>query len=59
MAYGYLILVAVGFLCTLGGFVMLGKARSNPWLSGIVFIGGICVLIIGILLTCVPDFFTG
>jgi hypothetical protein len=59
LAYGYLVLVALGFLSTVGGFVMLGSPRRKPWLSGIVFIGGICALIIGILLTCVPDFFAG
>ena len=47
-----------GFLLTVTGFVMLGK-KLHPVITGLMFLTGIIVLIMGILLTCVPDFFKG
>ncbi len=59
MDYRYLALVAAGFILSVLGFVMLGRRRRGQLASGIVFVGGIAVLVLGILLTCVPDFFKG
>ncbi|NLP05701.1 hypothetical protein GX411_07100 [Candidatus Fermentibacteria bacterium] len=59
MDYGYLVLVAAGFALSVLGFVMLGRRRRGQLVSGIVFTGGIAALVLGILLTCVPDFFKG
>lgn len=59
MDYRYLVLVATGFVMTILGFVMLGRRRHGHLVSGIVFTGGISALVLGILLTCVPDFFKG
>ena len=57
MNYAYLALLIPGFLLTVAGFVMLGK-KLHPVITGLMFLAGIIVLILGILLTCVPDFFT-
>jgi len=59
LEYGYLALVAAGFALSILGFVMLGRRRRGHLVSGIVFAGGIAALVLGILLTCVPDFFKG
>lgn len=59
MSYGYLVLVALGFLATVGGFVLLGGRSRKPLAGGLAFLGGVVVLTLGILLTCVPDFFSG
>ena len=59
MSYGYLVLVVVGFLSTVGGFVLLGGRSRRRLAGGLAFLGGIIVLTLGILLTCVPDFFSG
>ena len=60
MGYGYLVLVVIGFASTIGGFFLLGRDthRHSP-AGGLAFLGGVIVLTLGILLTCVPDFFTG
>ncbi|MCK4671926.1 MAG: hypothetical protein KAT47_05220 [Candidatus Aegiribacteria sp.] len=58
MNYAYLALLIPGFLLTVTGFVMLGK-KLHPVSTGLMFLTGIIVLILGVLLTCVPDFFTG
>lgn len=58
MNYGYLALLIPGFLLAVGGFVMLGK-KLHPLLTGFIFLLGIVSMVMGILLTCVPDFFTG
>ncbi len=57
MNYAYLALLIPGFLFSVTGFVMLGK-KLHPVITGLMFLSGIIVLILGILLTCVPDFFT-
>jgi hypothetical protein len=56
--YGYLLLVVPGFLLTMAGFMGVSRKR-RALLSGLMFVAGICVLVLGILLTCVPDFFSG
>ncbi len=58
MNYAYLAMLIPGFLLTVTGFVMLGK-KLHPVITGLMFLTGIIVLILGILLTCVPDFFKG
>lgn len=58
MNYAYLAMLIPGFLLTVTGFVMLGK-KLHPVITGLMFLTGIIVLIMGILLTCVPDFFKG
>lgn len=60
MGYGYLVLVVIGFASTIGGFFLLGRdTRRHSPAGGLAFLGGVIVLTLGILLTCVPDFFTG
>ncbi|MCD4849128.1 MAG: hypothetical protein K8R76_13180 [Candidatus Aegiribacteria sp.] len=58
MNYTYLALLIPGFLFAVTGFVMLGK-KLHPVITGLTFLAGIIILVLGILLTCVPDFFTG
>ena len=55
--YNYLALLVPGFILSVAGFVMLGK-KLHPVLTGLMFLTGIVALVMGILLTCVPDFFT-
>ncbi len=59
MNLGYLALVAAGMVLSVLGFVLLGKGRPSPALSGLVFLSGVVSLVTGILLACVPDFFRG
>ena len=59
MNFAYLLLVIPGFALTLAGLVTTGKRRPGPVVSGLMFLVGISVLVLGILLTCVPDFFAG
>lgn len=58
MNYGYLALLIPGFLLSVAGFVLLGR-KLRPLLTGIVFLTGMTAMILGILLTCVPGFFSG
>jgi len=57
--YGYLVLLVPGFLLSVAGFVFLGKKKLNPLVSGLIFLVGTVAMVLGILLTCVPDFFRG
>ena len=59
MSYGYLVLVVAGFIATVGGFILLGGRARKPVIGGLAFLGGVIVLALGILLTCVPGFFSG
>jgi len=56
--YAYLALLIPGFLLSVTGFVMLGK-KLHSVITGLMFLIGITALVLGILLTCVPDFFSG
>ncbi len=56
--YTYLALLIPGFLLAVAGFVMLGK-KLHPVITGLIFLTGIAALVLGVLLTCVPDFFSG
>jgi len=56
--YGYLALLIPGFLLSVAGFVLLGR-KLHPLLTGMVFLTGMTAMILGILLTCVPGFFSG
>jgi len=56
--YSYLALLIPGFLLAVAGFVMLGK-KLHPVMTGLIFLVGIAAMVMGILLTCVPDFFAG
>jgi hypothetical protein len=56
--YGYLLLVVPGFLLTMAGFMGVDR-KKRALLPGVMFVVGIAVLVLGILLTCVPDFFSG
>ena len=58
MNYGYLLLVVPGFLLTMAGFMGVDR-KKRSLVSGLMFVAGISVLVLGILLTCVPDFFSG
>lgn len=58
MNYTYLALLIPGFLLSVTGLVMLGK-KFHPVITGLMFLTGIAALVLGILLTCVPDFFQG
>lgn len=58
MNYAYLGLLVPGLVLSVGGFVMLGK-KFHPVFTGLVFLVGIVALVLGVLLTCVPDFFSG
>jgi hypothetical protein len=55
--YGYLALLIPGFLLSVGGFVLLGR-KLHPLLTGTIFLVGMASLVLGILLTCVPGFFS-
>jgi len=56
--YTYLVLLIPGFLLAVAGFIMLGK-KLHPVITGLMFLSGIAALVLGVLLTCVPDFFSG
>jgi len=56
--YAYLALLIPGFLLAVAGFVMLGK-KLHPVITGFMFLAGIAALVLGVLLTCVPEFFSG
>lgn len=57
MNYAYLALLIPGFLFAVVGFVMLGK-KLHPVITGLMFLTGVSALVLGILLTCVPEFFS-
>lgn len=59
MAYGYLILVVLGLAGASTGFVLLGRRRFKGTAAGFLLLLGFVLLVMGILLTCVPDFFRG
>lgn len=59
MDFKYIVLVIVGFFLAVLGFYGLGGGKLNPVSSGLLFIAGIVSLVVGILLTCVPGFFSG
>jgi len=56
--YRYLALLIPGFLLSVAGFVLLGK-KLHPVITGAIFLVGISAMVMGILLTCVPGFFSG
>jgi len=56
--YAYLALLIPGLVMSVAGFVMLGK-KLHPVVTGLVFLVGIAAMVLGVLLTCVPDFFAG
>lgn len=58
MNYAYLGLLVPGLIMSVAGFVLLGK-KLHPVLTGLVFLTGIVAMVLGVLLTCVPDFFSG
>lgn len=58
MNYAYLALLVPGFFLSVAGFVMLGK-KLHPVVTGILFLTGMAAVVLGVLLTCVPDFFSG
>lgn len=58
MNYAYLALLIPGFLLAVAGFVFLGK-KLHPVITGLMFLTGIIAMVFGVLLTCVPDFFSG
>jgi len=41
------------------GFVMMGRKRFHGLLAGALFVAGVAALVVGVLLTCVPGFFSG
>ncbi len=57
MDYTYLVLLVPGFLLCTGGFVLLGR-KVHPLLAGLAFLAGTVGVVLGVLLTCVPDFFS-
>jgi hypothetical protein len=57
--YGYLALVIPGLAATSAGFIILGRKRFRSFAAGMLFVIGFAMLVSGILLTCVPDFFKG
>ncbi len=56
MNYSYLALLIPGFLMSVAGFILLGK-KLHPVITGLVFLAGVAAMVLGVLLTCVPDFF--
>lgn len=59
MNYSYLILVAAGLFLSIFGFIRNGKSEGNSFGAALLFLLGIISLIMGILLTNVPGFFSG
>lgn len=57
MDYRYVVLVVTGFFLSVAGFVALGRKKMPSFAAGLIFLAGIVSLVLGILLTCVPDFF--
>lgn len=59
MNLGYLALVVPGLAAASVGFVMMGRKRFHGAVAGALFVAGIAALVLGVLLTCVPGFFSG
>ncbi len=59
MNYSYLILVAIGLILAILGFIWNGKSRGHKLGAALLFLLGIISLTFGILLTSVPGFFAG
>lgn len=59
MDYSYLILVAAGLAMAITGFVKNGKSEGKAFGPALLFLLGIVALTFGILLTSVPNFFSG
>ena len=59
MDYRYLVLVVTGFVLSVVGFIALGRKKMPSMAAGLIFLAGVVSLILGILLTCVPEFFKG
>ncbi len=59
MNYSYLVLVAIGLVLSVFGFIKNGKSNGKSLVSSLLFLVGIISLIFGILLTNVPGFFAG
>ncbi len=59
MNLGYLALVVPGLAAASVGFVMMGRKRFHGAFAGALFVVGIAALVLGVLLTCVPGFFSG
>ena len=59
MNLGYLALVVPGLAIASVGFGMMGRKRFHGIAAGALFVVGLAALVLGILLTCVPGFFSG
>lgn len=59
MNLGYLALVVPGLAAASFGFVLMGRKRFHGALAGALFVVGVATLVLGILLACVPGFFSG
>lgn len=59
MNYSYLALVAAGLILAITGFVKNGRSEGTAFMPALFFLLGIAGLTLGILLTCVPGFFSG
>lgn len=59
MNYSYLLLVAVGLILAITGFVRNGRTEGTALGPAVLFLLGMVALTLGILLTCVPGFFRG
>lgn len=59
MNYSYLLLVAAGLGLTITGFMKNGKTEGTGFAPALMFFLGTVILTLGILLTCVPGFFSG
>lgn len=56
--YSYLVLVVAGLALSITGFVINGKHEGKKLGPALLFLLGIVTLTFGILLTCVPGFFS-
>lgn len=59
MDYSYLVLVVAGLGLAITGFVRNGRSEGNTLGPALLFLLGIIALTFGILLTNVPNFFSG
>lgn len=59
MNLGYLALVVPGLAAASVGFVMMGRKRFHGAFASVLFVVGVAALVLGVLLTCVPGFFSG
>lgn len=58
MNLGYLALVVPGLAAASVGFIMMGRKRFHGVAAGALFVAGVAALVMGVLLACVPDFFS-